>query len=299
MLFRRDCICSPRRCRPPSLGRFGGMAPRQGRSDGAGPARRLLSSAERPYRGLHATKPKIETGRIAGQARTAERAASLRWARSRRSASMRCTASTATAASRPRARSAIRPSSRWCRSASSGLGSCRRFRTSPARARSCCSCCSAISSPASATQAAWWFQYFAGSAAQATAIGIIGTAAIGVLLLVTVEDQLNAVWRVTVPRPWVQRVLAYWTLITMGPLLIGTSLTLSTYLNHRGPARRPRPGRDRPVRQRLAAFAGAQLCRSCSNGSPVRCSIASSRTAPCAGATRCSAPRSLPCRSRS
>lgn len=80
-------------------------------------------------------------------------------------------------------------------------------------------------------QAAWWFQHFAGSAAQATAIGIIGTAAIGVLLLVTVEDQLNAVWRVTVPRPWVQRVLAYWTLITMGPLLVGTSLTLSTYLN--------------------------------------------------------------------
>jgi membrane protein len=86
--------------------------------------------------------------------------------------------------------------------------------------------------PGISEQAAWWFQYFAGSAAQATAIGIIGTAAVGVLLLVTVEDQLNAVWRVTVPRPWVQRVLAYWTLITMGPMLIGTSLTLSTYLNH-------------------------------------------------------------------
>jgi membrane protein len=86
--------------------------------------------------------------------------------------------------------------------------------------------------PGISEQAAWWFQYFAGSAAQATAIGIVGTAAIGVLLLVTVEDQLNALWRVTVPRPWVQRVLAYWTLITMGPLLVGTSLTLSTYLNH-------------------------------------------------------------------
>jgi membrane protein len=85
--------------------------------------------------------------------------------------------------------------------------------------------------PGISEQAAWWFQHFAGSAAQATAIGIVGTAAIGVLLLATVEDQLNALWRVTVPRPWVQRVLAYWTLITMGPLLVGTSLTLSTYLN--------------------------------------------------------------------
>jgi membrane protein len=85
--------------------------------------------------------------------------------------------------------------------------------------------------PGISEQAAWWFQHFAGSAAQATAIGIVGTAVVGVLLLATVEDQLNALWRVTVPRPWVQRVLAYWTLITMGPLLVGTSLTLSTYLN--------------------------------------------------------------------
>jgi membrane protein len=85
--------------------------------------------------------------------------------------------------------------------------------------------------PAISEQAAWWFEYFAGSAAQATAIGIIGIAGTGVLLLVTVEDQLNALWRVTTPRPWGQRVLAYWTLITLGPLLIGMSLTLSTYLD--------------------------------------------------------------------
>lgn len=80
-------------------------------------------------------------------------------------------------------------------------------------------------------QAAWWFQYFAESAAQATAIGIIGIAATGVLLLVTVEDQLNALWRVTMRRPWGQRIVAYWTLITLGPLLLGMSLTLSTYLD--------------------------------------------------------------------
>src|SRR5947207_11613458 len=81
--------------------------------------------------------------------------------------------------------------------------------------------------PAISEQAAWWFEYFAGSAAQATAIGIVGIAATGILLLVTVEDQLNALWRVTTRRPWSQRVLAYWTLMTLGPLLLGMSLTLS------------------------------------------------------------------------
>jgi membrane protein len=85
--------------------------------------------------------------------------------------------------------------------------------------------------PAINEQAAYWVQYFAGSAAQATAIGIIGIAGTGVLMLVTVEDQLNALWRVTTPRPWTQRVLAYWTLMTLGPLLVGMSLTLSTYLD--------------------------------------------------------------------
>jgi membrane protein len=83
--------------------------------------------------------------------------------------------------------------------------------------------------PAVGEQAAWWFEYFTASAAQATAIGIIGIAATGILLLITVEDHLNLLWRVTVRRPWGQRVLAYWTLMTLGPLLIGSSLTLSTY----------------------------------------------------------------------
>ncbi len=83
--------------------------------------------------------------------------------------------------------------------------------------------------PSIGEQAGWWFRAFANSAAQTTAIGIIGIAATGVLLLATVEDQLNLIWRVTAPRPWGQRVLAYWALITLGPLLVGLSLSLSTY----------------------------------------------------------------------
>src|ERR1700751_4597216 len=83
--------------------------------------------------------------------------------------------------------------------------------------------------PSIGEQAAWWFRAFANSAAQTTAIGIAGITATGILLLVTVEDQLNLIWRVTSPRPWVQRILAYWTLITLCPLLIVISLSLLTY----------------------------------------------------------------------
>ncbi|HJU16901.1 MAG TPA: YihY family inner membrane protein [Stellaceae bacterium] len=83
--------------------------------------------------------------------------------------------------------------------------------------------------PAVGEQAAEWVRTFTDSATQSTAIGIAGIAATGVLLLVTVEDQLNLIWRVSAPRPWVQRVLAYWTLITLGPVLLGVSMSLSTY----------------------------------------------------------------------
>ena len=83
--------------------------------------------------------------------------------------------------------------------------------------------------PSIGSQAAWWFRTFADSATQTTAIGAAGIVATGILLLVTVEDQLNLIWRVTAARPWGQRLLAYWTLITLGPLLIGVSLSLSTY----------------------------------------------------------------------
>src|ERR1700759_1328142 len=83
--------------------------------------------------------------------------------------------------------------------------------------------------PSIGEQAEWWVRTFADSAPHTTAIGIAGISATGILLLVTVEDQLNLIWRVTSPRRWVQRILAYWTLITLGPLLIGISLSLSTY----------------------------------------------------------------------
>src|SRR6201982_1194440 len=83
--------------------------------------------------------------------------------------------------------------------------------------------------PSIGEQAAWWFRAFADSATQTTAIGVVSIAATGILLLATVEDQLNLIWRVTSPRPWVQRILSYWTLTTLGPLLIGISLSLSTY----------------------------------------------------------------------
>jgi membrane protein len=76
-----------------------------------------------------------------------------------------------------------------------------------------------------------WLAYFASSAAHTTAIGVLFLALTAILLLATIEDQLDAIWKVTSTRPVIQRVLDYWTLLTLGPLLVGASLSLSGYFD--------------------------------------------------------------------
>jgi len=50
------------------------------------------------------------------------------------------------------------------------------------------------------------------------------------MLLLTIDDAFNAIWRVRRTRPMLQRVLIYGTLIAVGPLLIGASLSLTSWL---------------------------------------------------------------------
>ncbi|WP_374448033.1 YihY family inner membrane protein [Stella sp.] len=69
---------------------------------------------------------------------------------------------------------------------------------------------------------------FAGAAVQLTAVGIVGLAVTAVLLLATIEWRFNFIWRVPTERPWLGRILAYWAILTLGPLLLGASLSLSS-----------------------------------------------------------------------
>ena len=49
------------------------------------------------------------------------------------------------------------------------------------------------------------------------------------LLLLTIDQALNAIWRVRRPRPFGQRMLVYWAALTLGPLVLAVSLTASSY----------------------------------------------------------------------
>jgi len=75
-----------------------------------------------------------------------------------------------------------------------------------------------------------YLNQFSRNAKGLTAAGLIGLVATSVMTMLTVENALNAIWRVRHPRPLTQRVLVFWALVSFGPVLIGASLSVSSYL---------------------------------------------------------------------
>jgi membrane protein len=50
------------------------------------------------------------------------------------------------------------------------------------------------------------------------------------LMMLTIERAFNSIWRVSRQRPLAQRVLVYWATLTLGPILIGASLSITSYV---------------------------------------------------------------------
>ena len=71
---------------------------------------------------------------------------------------------------------------------------------------------------------------FVSNTSNLTALGIVWLAVTAIMLLSTIESAFNAIWRVDSPRPLMMRLIAYWTTLTLGPLLLGAGLSLSTVL---------------------------------------------------------------------
>jgi membrane protein len=58
--------------------------------------------------------------------------------------------------------------------------------------------------------------------------GLIALVATALAVMLTVDRTLNQIWHVQRPRPFAQRVLVYWAALTLGPLLLGASLALTS-----------------------------------------------------------------------
>lgn len=69
---------------------------------------------------------------------------------------------------------------------------------------------------------------FAGKASQLGSAGLLLLMMTALALVLTIDRTLNNIWRVRRPRPMAQRVLVYWAALTLGPLALGMSLSVTS-----------------------------------------------------------------------
>jgi membrane protein len=76
----------------------------------------------------------------------------------------------------------------------------------------------------------YYVEQFAESATKLTAVGLIFLALTAMLVMVTIDNAFNTIWHVTKHRPLFKRLIVYWSVLTLAPLLIGASLSLTSWL---------------------------------------------------------------------
>ena len=79
-----------------------------------------------------------------------------------------------------------------------------------------------------ARQVLGYLTQFTSKASRLGSLGFVALLFSAVALVFTIDRTLNAIWRVRQARPWGQRVLIYWAALTLGPLVLATSLFMLT-----------------------------------------------------------------------
>lgn len=99
-----------------------------------------------------------------------------------------------------------------------------------------------------------YFAEFIDAAAQLTTIGVVGIAITAILMLSTIENSLNFIFKVTRPRRLTTKITLYWTVITLGPLLLGTAFCPRLPV-HIAEVHARRPGQHPAAAQQTPALA--------------------------------------------
>ena len=81
-----------------------------------------------------------------------------------------------------------------------------------------------------ARQVLSYLTQFSRKASRLGSVGLVAVLMSAVFLMVTIERTLGQIWRLRRQRPLAQRVLLYWSAITLGPLLLGASLAITSYV---------------------------------------------------------------------
>lgn len=71
---------------------------------------------------------------------------------------------------------------------------------------------------------------FVNNASQMSAVSILALVVVALMLISNVDKTLNRIWQKTPARPPMFTFAIYWMVLTLGPLLMGSSLAMTSYL---------------------------------------------------------------------
>lgn len=83
--------------------------------------------------------------------------------------------------------------------------------------------------PSISNEISSYFNDFISATAKLTTVGVVGIAVTAILLLSTIENSFNYIFKVYKPRSIKTKITLYWTIITLGPLLYGVGFSLRSY----------------------------------------------------------------------
>ena len=84
--------------------------------------------------------------------------------------------------------------------------------------------------PALGAQVQSYLVEFSAKAKGLQAFGIAILVVTVLSMMSTIDSTFNVIWRIKRKRPLMVRFLVYWAVLTLGPILIGTSILVTSYL---------------------------------------------------------------------
>jgi membrane protein len=84
--------------------------------------------------------------------------------------------------------------------------------------------------PASGEVLQQYLQQFSQKASQLTGAGFLFLIVVALALMANIDKAFNTIWRVKKKRSPISKFIVYWAILSLGPLLIGLSMAVTSYL---------------------------------------------------------------------
>ncbi|NUE96115.1 virulence factor BrkB family protein [Gilliamella sp. ESL0232] len=75
-----------------------------------------------------------------------------------------------------------------------------------------------------------YLEQFISNTKKMTFVGVIGLIVTSLLLINSINTALNHIWQTKRKRSFMYNLTMYWTILTLGPILIGSSIAISSYI---------------------------------------------------------------------